>query len=893
MFDFMGKGMILADINVNGTLTFTSANIVDGGLSLNRYSTSAIAPEFGNVSAGELTILIDTSTIICNVERGDVVTGRWYVASEPTTEGEFGEFIVTNVIKGSDTVEITCLDKMILLDGEADLTGITYPINASDFIDEVYGTGLGLTVEILTDVDTSLGDPLFETGTTYRQVLSKVCECIGANAWYKDKLYIGWYEEVQATADDELYISADLTETAFSISVEATKDYTKKPVEITDDVITLRIVDNPFLAEYTDAQLETLASAIETNIGNVSWYGGNVTILPSPDLDVMNIITVVDKDGNNRAFPLTSVTYGINENTKLESKISSEDNDYNGTLTRDVETLKREIEDVEENNKHFFYRDDSGVHVTMTENDWTTGQNLLMNSTYVDVRDGTTSLASFGTPTRIGEIGKARTEISPTKFSIYSDNNDEAMRVTSVATINVPVCESFSVGTNIRTTTLNYTTPVLAHTIYWGTLRADITAGFTAEGKTITWTPISLSFGNASATPTATYTNPYSGTTIFKVTGSIVGGNKVKFAITNIDTDAYGGDLFINADVSYTYTATGNTTVTLASDPPSLELYNPRHQTTPSNGAISRIRAYASDSRYGNNLTIQSGGNLFLGGGEYAENRYAYNMGEKGGEDTYIGADGTVYVEANANTIGNRKTWSFNTDGSLNSPTSKVTLGTATTDQIVIWGNSTNKVGIGVTNNQEDARYNLIARETYFGLENPSGGTWCWYISRDNTNRLRIQQDTHSFHVRDGMIGLYSQTSAGWVWQLSGLDGTRNIANIGTTYEKTASTSLASGTAKNITSQSFAVGTWLVTGTAEFPSNATGRRAVQLSGTSGGDALSTQARSLVAPVNGGPTVAQFTFVLEVTATKTYYLVGYQNSGSALTTTGVINAVRIK
>jgi hypothetical protein len=128
---------------------------------------------------------------------------------------------------------------------------------------------------------------------------------------------------------------------------------------------------------------------------------------------------------------------------------------------------------------------------------------------------------------------------------------------------------------------------------------------------------------------------------------------------------------------------------------------------------------------------------------------------------------------------------------------------------------------------------------------------------------------------------------------LSGLDGTRNIANIGTTYEKTASTSLASGTAKNITSQSFAVGTWLVTGTAEFPSNATGRRAVQLSDTSGGDALSTQARSLVAPVNGAPTVAQFTFVLEVTATKTYYLVGYQNSGSALSTTGVINAVRIK
>lgn len=599
-----------------------------------------------------------------------------------------------------------------------------------------------------------------------------------------------------------------------------------------------------------------------------AWITGNATAPPTDDKEAI--------EAKNIAIKATATA---NESHELAeealSKIAGDSNQY--------------FWHVEEGT-------DTGSHITEVPQDEFVanpqGANIIIRSIGLALRDALTELVQVASNLiRIGEPGKARTEISPTTFSIYSDNGDQAMRVTSVANINVPVCESFSVGTNIRTTTLNYTTPVLAHTIYWGTLRADITAGFSVDGNTTTWTPISLSFADASATPSATYTNPYSGATVFNVTGSIVGGNKVKFAITNISTNYEG--LFINADISYTYTATGNTTVTLASDPPSLELYNPRHQTTPSNGAISRIRAYASDSRYGNNMTIQSGGNLFLGGGEYAENRYAYNMGEKGGEDTYIGADGTVYVEVNANTIGSRKTWSFNTDGSLNSPTSKVTLGTATTDQIVIWGNSTNKVGVGVTNNQENARYNLIARDNYFGLENPSGGTWCWYISRDNTNRLRIQQDTHSFHVRDGMIGLYSKTSAGWVWQLSGLDGTRNIANIGTTYEKTASTSLASGTAKNITSQSFAVGTWLVTGTAEFPSNATGRRAVQLSGTSGGDALSTQARSLVAPVNGGPTVAQFTFVLEVTATKTYYLVGYQNSGSALTTTGVINAVRIK
>ena len=302
------------------------------------------------------------------------------------------------------------------------------------------------------------------------------------------------------------------------------------------------------------------------------------------------------------------------------------------------------------------------------------------------------------------------------------------------------------------------------------------------------------------------------------------------------------------------------------------------------------IRAYDIDE-YGSAMVIRPGGPLLLGGGEYSTNRYGVD--HPTGEDTYIGADGTVYIEPNGNSIANRKTWAFNTDGTLSSPNSKVELGTATTENIGIWGNSTNKIGVGVRNTQDNKRYNLLARDNYFGLENNTDSTWCWYISRDGTNRLRIQEDTHSFHVRDGMIGLYSQTDSAWTWQISGLSGTTNLAAIGAKLNKSATTSLANGTAKNITSQSFTAGTWLVTGTAEFPANATGRRAVQLSETSAGDSIATQSRSIVAPANGGPTVAQFTFVLDVTATKTYYLVGYQNSGSSLSTTGVIDAIRIK
>lgn len=406
--------MITVTLLVNGVQTFTSENIRLNTFSLNRYSSSAVAPEFGNVSAAELLFVIDTTTTNSTLERGDVITGSW---SDGTTTTSIGEFIVTNLVKGSNELSVTCLDKMILLDGEADLTGITYPITAEDFIDEIYHTGLGFTVTIDSGVykDVSLGFPVFDGGTTYRQVLSKVCECMGANAWYKDGLNIGFYKDSRITVDDEIYTVEDTTDDSFTVEVIVSNDINVKPIDITDNEITIGVVLNPFLANYTSAEMTALANTIKTNIGNVTWYGGNVTVLPNPTLDIMDIISVETMDGITKAFPITSITYGINENTSLVAKIRSADNDYNYSLTRDIATTKERVEQIEEGVASYFWHDNEGAHVTTQPHTVGTDFNALISSSTVALRKGTTPYVQLdGTNQRvlIGSTENQRTVVT-------------------------------------------------------------------------------------------------------------------------------------------------------------------------------------------------------------------------------------------------------------------------------------------------------------------------------------------------------------------------------------------------------------------------------------------------------------------------------------------------
>lgn len=109
-----------------------------------------------------------------------------------------------------------------------------------------------------------------------------------------------------------------------------------------------------------------------------------------------------------------------------------------------------------------------------------------------------------------------------------------------------------------------------------------------------------------------------------------------------------------------------------------------------------------------------------------------------------------------------------------------------------------------------------------------------------------------------------------------------------------SSVSTTSGTTKNLDSIVLAPGTWLVSYSVEFASNASGRRAMTL--TTNNTSITSTPVYMVsgAPANGMATNLSRTQVIVNSGTTniTRYLNAYQNSGSSLNCRSCIQAVRI-
>jgi hypothetical protein len=147
----------------------------------------------------------------------------------------------------------------------------------------------------------------------------------------------------------------------------------------------------------------------------------------------------------------------------------------------------------------------------------------------------------------------------------------------------------------------------------------------------------------------------------------------------------------------------------------------------------------------------------------------------------------------------------------------------------------------------------------------------------------------------DTMTG--ALTVAGDVTATDANGGAHSLAVIGDRVYKsqTSAVSMANSTYKNVLSISIDPGTWIITGGAEFAANATGIRQAVISTVSAAyDGDNFRAGGM--RVNAYATYDTFINLartIVVTVTTTIYLVGWQNSGGALNTYGMLSAVRIK
>lgn len=96
-----------------------------------------------------------------------------------------------------------------------------------------------------------------------------------------------------------------------------------------------------------------------------------------------------------------------------------------------------------------------------------------------------------------------------------------------------------------------------------------------------------------------------------------------------------------------------------------MEVTDSTLSTTQVTDIIKGYHAHSSTGANGFNLVVYPGGNLFIGGGESAQNLYNTIGVGSTYERTYITADSEIYLEANCDTIANRKGFKINTNGNI------------------------------------------------------------------------------------------------------------------------------------------------------------------------------------------------------------------------------------
>lgn len=915
--------MILCKINKGTANRFSSANIINGSLSLNRYTSNATANVFGCVSSSELMFSIDKSTTQNTVEVGDRLYALFYDEEEKeednfggngsrktfslshqsmdlmvyldgvlqrlltdysvtfTTVDNFtvytaitfntapadgstisilytpfptsrtvGTFIVTKVETLQRSFNVTCLDPMIELDTVADLSGIAFPMTAMELLQIIETRSLMQIDYDRTLPNPSLNKPVFDSDVTWRQVLSKVCECMGAVAYYDTALRVRGFQTTTATYTDANYFNAELTGEAYDIDIEATNDATASIIALDGSNLVLRIVGNEFLAGKTQTGLDNIADAIKQKIGTVEWYGGRAVILPEIPFVMPNQIVTID----GKAFPVMEVTHGINENVIIESKINADNIDYNNEP-------QKQLEKVKEQGRHFFYRDDSGIHITMVENDYNTGKNVLIDSDSMDFRDGRAVLASFGAETRIGEQGKGGVAFNDTETVFYDFQGSRAGSIAQGITTNKVKTED---GQDIAKT--SWEELRVEFTLNDTPVESDYLIAFSGQFK---YNNQTLDFDSALTSTVLEAQTPVPFLNQVVCTFSYdVTTQQFTATVAHTSGATITGDAELSVSITYAYV--GASPVYLFG----LDLVS----TQP----YSFIVGQYNEDNY----------NLFaVGDGTDDSNRH--NIFEIGLGEVLV--DGQFSVTNGITTVGEIWTDEIRASGVITAEQNIVfdtagrglyALDRADFSYPLIRDNGSN-LWIGAT--QASAQHHAGATYISSGYNVAQGtGNESIYVSVPNATNTGASQYAvyHAGNLTNATTsanGLMASTDK------EKLDDIGTMVNI-----SSGSVTIGTATGWQSTGKSFTLsaGTWIVDAGCAFANNATGRRGVCVSASDGGSQVDYLSVVTSPAVSGAITYLSFTWVVKVTTSTTYYLSAVQNSGGDLSCTPRLKAVKI-
>ena len=345
------------------SFVLTEADILTNGFKLNRSSVSGGTVELGSVIASELDLTLENYN-----ERfqGTAFEGAKLFVSICVTDGlaeypvDFGYFTVDEVLKGKNAITITALDRMVKFDKEIEADFFTdNPNDTFDIIDEnlnkiyadsetklvwkfyssdktvselvkriCYFCGIRLKTDLSTlpNHDYTVVSIPQTDGLTYRHLLSWCCQIMGVCAYMDSDgtLVLKWYSESGVELDvgdryDSVIGENSIVLNRLTITV-ADKTYTSGTGSYAID-----LTGNMLVQTNPQEMLDNLCSAI----GGLTYIPFTAETVPFPQLEPLDKINIIDKNGNIYPTIITNWTFSLNNSTILAGQgISETKNNY-------------------------------------------------------------------------------------------------------------------------------------------------------------------------------------------------------------------------------------------------------------------------------------------------------------------------------------------------------------------------------------------------------------------------------------------------------------------------------------------------------------------------------------------------------------------------------------
>lgn len=351
------------------TFTITDADIIQGGLKIDRYCVTNSKIEVGSAVASELSLKLrnydgkfnDVSFegAVLNVkigihaantsELGKFILGKSVLGfakglgnfilgtgrlGDYSVDTEVywvpcGLFIVNTPPRNLSTISISALDYMVLFDREVNASALSFPIHVDALIQKICSicnVTLATDVSVLPNHYFSIGGlPDTNQKLTYRQLLQWCAQLTGTCAFMdgSGRLVLKWYEQTGVTITASERYSSDMLENDITITGFTCDDGKGNTYLSGTTDYTLDLSDCGFLTNSYEGVLKELQAAR----GGFAYRPYSATIKSAPYLFPLDMIRYKDKDGVVHDTIVTNVTLALNCNTAIsgagETVISS------------------------------------------------------------------------------------------------------------------------------------------------------------------------------------------------------------------------------------------------------------------------------------------------------------------------------------------------------------------------------------------------------------------------------------------------------------------------------------------------------------------------------------------------------------------------------------------